>query len=205
MTDEKELCAHCGESIEEQVAGLKKVAVAEREERKETERKLKQAKEKLAGAGDVEDLRKQIDALTVERDEALGKFGEMKTELDTTKGELATKNEQILDGKIGTAVAQANGNLALLRPAIRDALREKPDADVGELVASMKQDENFQSAFRATTHSSGGAPSETGGGRGSTAGGGPSWKGKRRSQMTDREAVDAQKELGLDAYMDLPA
>ena len=183
-----------GAEGKDDIKGLKAALETEREAARKFQRQLKQAQEATKGLS-----REDLDKMVATQNENAQTIKQLQQERDEALA-------KILDGQIGTAVAEANGNLALLRPAIREELKRNPEADVGELVASMKQDENFQSAFKASSHSGGGSHSDDSGrASSSVGGGGPSWKGKRRSQMTDREAVDAQKELGLDAYMDLPA
>lgn len=199
MTDEKhELCAHCGENIDEQVGGLKNALGVERDARKTAERKLKEFRE----AGDIDEMKASIADGEEKNRQLLEQVKTLEAELETTKTELGTKSEEILDGKIGTAVAQANGNLALLRPAIREQLQKNPDANIEEMVAGMKTDDTFASAFKATTHSGGGSFPGEGGGR-KESGGGAKYP-TRRSQFTERQKVDFQNEFGLDALLDLP-
>lgn len=221
-------CPHCNESIADEIAeaeaalekkfegwesaediqGLKAALATEREAARKAQRQVKQLKENAEGltkekfdeleqiARDGEtknaSLLEENKTLKQERDDAVQNFGAAKT--------------TIRDGMIATAVAAAGGNLALLKPALAADLDENATAEqITERVAAMRQDADFQSAFKATTHSGSGSQPGTTGGQQHGGHAGVGWKGKtNRSQFSEREKVDAQKELGLDGYMQIP-
>jgi hypothetical protein len=187
-----------GAEGEDDIAGLRKALETEREHKRKAERQAKQFKEDNKGLS-----REDFDKMEAAQTEQLATIKNLQAELETTKQELSKKGDEILDGRIGTAVAQANGNLALLKPVIREKLQENPEADIAEMVESMKQDETFGSAFKATAHSGGGSLPQESSGRpeAQNAGKYPT----RRSEFTDRQKVDYQNEFGLDSYMDIPA
>lgn len=202
MTDKAEPCAHCGEDISEQVAGLKNTARSERETRKELERELKELKAKNAGA-DIDEMQASIADGEAKNAALLEEVKQLKQERDDALGERDTAKTQIRDGQIATAVAEAGGNLALLKPALRESLGDDATPEqIAEKVAAMRNDDQFGAAFKATTHSGSGSLPDTQGGQMKTVG---SKYPARRSEFTERQKVDYQNEHGLDAYMDIPA
>lgn len=128
------------------------------------------------------------------------------------------------------ALADAGGNVELLKPHLMgrvklntddftvqvleaDGVTPKVDAQgnpvtIDALVSEMRDSDIFASGFKATEQSGSGSEPTSGGGDqlpGKQNGGTPPvGQTKPRSQMTDREKVDFQKEHGLDALLALP-
>lgn len=180
----------------EDVSGLKSALAKERKSHQDEKHARKSAEGKLAIAGDAEAL--------AEKDAEIEKLkSDHAAEVESRDTEIKTLKDTALTGKIASAVSKAGGNVDLLTPHLRAALAENPDLDIDEHVEGMKGDETFSGAFKATSHSGGG---------GDPSHGNESTFGKsrlhampmRRSEMTDRQKVDYQKQHGLDALLSLP-
>lgn len=175
----------------EDVTGLRNALKEERTSRKEYERRAKSAEGRLA-QGDLENSNGEKDAEIAQLKSTLK---ERETEITTIRQEAQEKD---ISAKITTAVARHKGDVDLLMPHLKATLAENPDLDLDDAMSGLK--ERHPGAFRATSQSGGGSqPGTTGG-----PGGVRQATRKRRSEMTEREKVDAQRDLGLDAYMELP-
>ena len=128
-----------------------------------------------------------------------------------------------------TALADAGGNVELLKPHLLSRLKldtddftvkvleadgttPKVDAsgnpvNIEVLVREMRESDTFSSGFKATEQSGSGSEPQKGGdasGDGKPNGGTPPAGTKPRSQMTDREKLDFQQAHGIDALLKLP-
>jgi hypothetical protein len=230
----------------EDTSGLKSALQKERESARKFAREKKALEDKY-GTLDVEEFERlkaaEQDAETAKL-EAAGEWDKIKAQMIEQHGkELGAKDKEIdrlttqirhitVDSAATQALADAGGNVELLKPHLMNRVRlntddfsvqileadgttPKVDASgnpvtIDTLVREMRDSDVFASGFKATAQSgSGSEPTEGGGdqmpGQGKPNGGTPpAGQFKPRSQMTDREKIDAQKQLGIDAYLNLP-
>lgn len=151
--------------------------------------------------------------------------------LDEQKAEAQKLRDRVqeltVDNAVQEAIIKGKGNPRLLKPLVSQHAQLDPDtlelvvvepdgtpkvdgsgnpATLDDVISEMRDNPEFSGAFAATTQSGSGSDPQTGGdASGNNSGGTPSkWEGKRRSEMSDREKVDAQKELGIDKYLEIP-
>ncbi len=221
MTDRNEEdCPHCGEDISDVVNGLKSALDKTREEKREEHNKAAVAKDELdktkvlledatlklkdADTGTADALRTELNAAkealaaTVPKSE----LEAMTTQLEESRATSTKLQDEATQGKIATAVAKVGGNLAMLSPMIKAKLAENPELDLGEHLATLKNDADFGGAFKASSHSGGGSPPGKGGDGAKL---GIASMPMRQSQMSTKQRNEYQKEHGLDALLDLPA
>jgi hypothetical protein len=175
--------------------------------------------EKLKKAGEWDKMREQM----------VSKHGEALSAKDKEIQRLTQEINAIKrDVAVVEAISKAKGNVELLKPHVlsrvklnmddfsvqvleADGTTPKVDGNgnpvtIDALVGEMSSSKTFASAFAGSTESgSGSVPQKGGEGNANANGGKPIQKeGLRRSQMTERQKIDYQKEYGLDALMDLP-
>lgn len=213
MTDEhKDNCPHCDGDITEHTAGLRSALQTEREAARTNAKKAKKANgliDELRESAGVETPEELTDFVkTAQAGEEIDKLNNQVADLTKQVDELSVTNAKLQDdaeiGKISAAITNARGNVKMLMPHVRQALKDDPNMDVESFVASMRADDAFAGAFAATDMSGSGSEPQKGGDGPSTLGRGMHSKPLRRSTMTDREKVDYQKQYGLDALLDLP-
>lgn len=230
----------------EDTSGLKSALQKERENAKKYAREKKALEDKY-GTLDIEEFERlkaaEKDAETAKL-EAAGEWDKIKAQMVTEHAKhLGEKDKEIdrltsqirhitVDSAATQALADAGGNVELLKPHLMNRVRLNTDdfsvqvleadgttpkvdasgnpVNIDALVSEMRDSDVFASGFKATSQSgSGSEPTEGGGdqlpGTGKPNGGTPpAGQYKPRSQMSDREKIDAQKALGIDAYLDLP-
>ena len=174
---------------------------------------------KLQQAGEWDKIKEQM------KEAHATEIGSKDAEIARLRGELEREK---IDSKVVAAISKADGNVELLTPHVRSRLQLDPDTlemvvldtdgktpkvdgdgnpvNIETLVGEMRDQPTFAGAFKAPEQSgSGSDPQKGGDGPSGNNGGKPKSEAKPRSQMTDREKIDYQKEHGLDAFMELPA
>lgn len=177
---------------------------------------------KLEEAGEFEKIKEQMRAAHAKE------LANKEKEIDRLTGEI---RHQKVESAATQALADAGGNVELLKPHLLSRLKLNTDdfsvqvleadgatpkvdgggnpVNIDALVSEMRDSDTFASGFKATQQSgSGSEPTEGGGdilpGQGKPNGGTPPAGTKPRSQMTDREKIDYQREHGIDALLNLP-
>ncbi len=181
----------------ENVKGLKSALKKER---------IGHTQEKAAHQAAVEKLKlasNDTEALA-EKDAEIGTLTQTITDKDSeiTKlnGDIKTRDQ---DGKITDAVTKFKGNLDLLRPHVRAALDENPDADLDETMTMLR--DTYPGAFKAAEQSgSGMTPGHTGDGPSGLQRNGGSKLPMRRGEFSDVQKVEYIKQHGVDGFMSLP-
>jgi hypothetical protein len=188
---------------------------------------LKEEKEqaetrKLEEKGEFEKIKDQM------REQHAKEIAAKDKEIDRLTGEI---RHQKVESTATQALADAGGNVELLKPHLLSRLKLNTDdfsvlvleddgktpkvdasgnpVNIDALVSEMRDSDTFASGFKATSQSgSGSEPTEGGGdqppGQGKPNGGTPPVGTKPRSQMSDREKIDFQKEHGIEKLLALP-
>jgi len=208
-------CPHCDEDISdtfiskdevEDVSGLKKALASEREGARQANRELAQLRDKHAASSfDSEEVKKQRDTLTKQLDDlkASGELnsGNLTKQLDELKATNAALAEEATNGKIAIAIVKTKGNPKLLMPHVRKMMDEDSALSYDEAAQKAKAEFSMEvGAYKASEQSGTGSdPGRSDVGRASF-----NQTPTRRSQMTDRQKVDHQKQFGLDSLLNIP-
>ena len=180
----------------ESVKGLKSALKKERALHTEEKHERKVAQGQLALADNDKEALAEKDA----------EIATLKSEITERDSVISDLNRDIKtkdqDGKITDAVTKFKGNLDLLRPHVRAALDENPDADLDETMTMLR--DTYPGAFKAAEQSgSGMTPGHTGDGpSGSQRNGGQ--VPMRRSEFSDVQKVEYINQHGVDGFMSLP-
>jgi hypothetical protein len=167
---------------------------------------------KAEKAGEWDKLRAQMN------DKHQAELKALREELDMTR---KSQQQYIFNAEATAAIAAANGNTKLLLPLIRDHVKVEyedgravtrvvdskgerrvnangEDMSIADLVAEMRQSDDYAQAFKASGQSGSGAPANrTSGGAGGQV--------KRRSEMNFEEKAAFIQANGQDGYLKLPA
>ena len=181
----------------ESVKGLKSALTKERAGHTQEKAAHQAAAEKLALASNDKEALAEKDA----------EIATLKSEITERDSVISDLNRDIKtkdqDGKITDAVTKFKGNLDLLRPHVRAALDENPDADLDETMTMLR--DTYPGAFKAAEQSgSGMTPGHTGDGPSGSHHNGGSQLPMRRSEFSDVQKVEYINQHGVDGFMSLP-